>query len=189
MRLGDLADVRMGFSFRGRVQHDPAGNVAVIQMKDIDDLNQVQLADAIRVTLPPEKRRHLVHEGDLIFSSRGRISNPAALVPPGIEPAILAAPMLLIRPYRVLPAYLQWFINSPSTQATLATLAKGTSVRMITTDAISDLEVPVPDLKRQHWFADIALLAQREQVIMTEIAQQRKRLIEGVLMQHTKNSR
>jgi len=29
----------MGYPFRSRLEHDPAGDVAVVQMKDIDDAN------------------------------------------------------------------------------------------------------------------------------------------------------
>jgi len=36
MDFGDLAEVQMGYPFRSRLEHDPQGDIAVIQMKDID---------------------------------------------------------------------------------------------------------------------------------------------------------
>ena len=187
MKLGDIADVRMGYPFRSRLEHDPAGDVAVIQMKDIDDANLLHAEDAIKVSLPEGKGHHLIHEGDLVFRSRGR-SNSVALVAAGIGEAVLAAPMLLIRPRTVLPAYLHWFINLPTTQANLAALAEGTSVRMISKDALLDVDVPVPGMNRQRRIVDVAALALREQSLIAEIAAQRKRLTEGVLMRYAKNS-
>ena len=100
MKLGDLADVKMGYPFRSRLEHDPQGDVAVIQMKDIDDANLLHAEEAIRVTLPKGKTHHLLRAGDLLFRSRGR-SNGAAQVLEGIGPAVLSAPMLLIRPHKV----------------------------------------------------------------------------------------
>lgn len=188
MKLGDIADVRMGYPFRSRLEHDPAGDVAVIQMKDIDDANLLHTEDATKVSLPEGKGHHLIHEGDLVFRSRGR-SNSVALIAADIGEAVLAAPMLLIRPRAVLPAYLHWFINLQTTQANLAALAEGTSVRMISKDALLDLDVPVPSMSRQRRIVDIAALAQREQALMTDIAAQRKRLTDGVLMRYAKNSR
>lgn len=188
MKLGDVADVRMGYPFRSRLEHDPAGDVAVIQMKDIDDANLLHTEDAIKVSLPEGKGHHLIHEGDLVFRSRGR-SNSVALVAADIGEAVLAAPMLLIRPHAVLPAYLHWFINLPATQASLASLAEGTSVRMISKDALLDVDVPVPSMSRQRRIVDVAVLALREQTLMADIAAQRKRLTEWVLMRYAKNSR
>ncbi len=183
MKLADIADVRMGYPFRSRLEHDPAGEVVVIQMKDIDDANLLHAEDAIKVSLPEGKGHHLIHEGDLVFRSRGR-SNSVAQVAADIGDAVLAAPMLLIRPRNVLPAYLRWFINLPATQASLAALAEGTSVRMISKDALQDLDVPLPSMARQRGIVDVAVLAQREQALMADIASQRKRLTEGILSRY-----
>ena len=103
MNLGELAEVQMGYPFRSRLEHDPQGDVTVIQMKDIDDANLLHAEEAIQVALPKGKTHHLLCAGDLLFRSRGR-SNGAAQVLEGIGPAVLAAPMLLIRPHKVLPA-------------------------------------------------------------------------------------
>jgi hypothetical protein len=185
MKLGEIADVRMGYPFRSRLEHDPEGDVMVIQMKDIDDTNLLRAESAVRVALPEGKGHHLIHEGDLVFRSRGR-SNSVALVATNLGDAVLAAPMLLIRPRTVLPTYLHWFINFPATQAALAAMAEGTSVRMISKDAIKDLDVPLPSLLRQRRIVEIASLAQREQALMAGISARRKRLAEGVLMQYAR---
>ncbi|MBK7767536.1 MAG: hypothetical protein IPI44_16500 [Sulfuritalea sp.] len=77
------------------------------------------------MNLADVKEHHLIRRGDLVFRSRGR-TNSVALVLADIGPAVLAAPMLLIRPGEVLPAYLLWYINLPTVQATLAAQAEGT---------------------------------------------------------------
>lgn len=177
----------MGYPFRSRLEHEPMGDVGVIQMKDIDGDDIQSLDDVTRVSLPDGKAHHLLQEGDLIFRSRGR-SNSVALVAANIGKAVLAAPMLLIRPSDVLPAYLMWFINLPSTQATLAALSEGTSVRMISKEAIQDLDVVVPSIHRQKLIVEIAALEQQEEALLADIAAQRKRLINGVLMRYAKNS-
>jgi hypothetical protein len=182
MNLGELAEVRMGYPFRSRLEHDPQGDVAVIQMKDIDDANLLHAEEASRVVLPRGKTRHLLRAGDLLFRSRGR-SNGAALVAEGIGPAVLAAPMLLIRPHNVLPAYLCWYINAPATQAQLAALAEGTSVRMISAEALKALDVPLPSLPAQQRIAEIAAMADQEQSLLVSIATLRQRLTTHILMQ------
>lgn len=181
MKLGELAEVQMGYPFRSRLEHDPRGDVAVIQMKDIDDANLLHSEEAIRVSLPKGKARHLLRAGDLLFRSRGR-SNGAAQVLDGIGSAVLAAPMLLIRPHRVLPEYLCWYINAPATQAQLAALSEGTSVRMISAKALKALDVPQPPLAAQQRIVQAAALAQQEQSLLARIATLRQRLTTHMLM-------
>ena len=183
MKLHDVADVQMGYPFRSRLEHDPQGDVAVIQMKDIDDANLLHAEGAVRVTLPKGKTHHLLRPGDLLFRSRGR-SNGAARVRSGIGTAVLSAPMLLIRPNRVLPDYLCWFINTPAVQAQLAAHAEGTSVRMISAEALKALDVPLPTRSMQERIVQAAALAEQEQALMARIAIQRERLITHILMQH-----
>lgn len=180
--LGELAEIQMGYPFRSRLEHDPQGNVAVIQMKDIDDTNLLDAEKVIQVVLPRGKTHHLLRAGDLLFRSRGR-SNGATQVLEGIGPAVLAAPMLLIRPHNVLPAYLRWYINAPATQAQLAGLAEGTSVQMISAEALKGLKVPLPALAVQQRIVQVAALAEQEQSLLARIANLRQRLNSHLLLQ------
>lgn len=185
MILGSLTDVQMGYPFRARFEHDPIGDVTVIQMKDIDDTNLLHPETANKVCLPKGKAHHMLKPGDLVFRSRGR-SNGTALVGDGIGAAVLAAPMLLIRPTAVLPAYLCWFLNAPATQAQLASLAAGTSVQMISAEALKSLDVPVPSPERQRQIVTLATLAEREQALLQEISQARHRLVTHILTQYAR---
>jgi len=187
-KLGDVADVRMGYPFRSRLEHDPAGDVMVVQMRDIDDSSFLHTEDVVKVSLPDIKESHLLQAGDLLFRSRGR-SYTVAQVENGVGNAVLAAPMLLIRPRAALPAYLHWFINLPKTQAVLSAMATGTAVQMISKDALMTLEVPVPGMKQQLKIVELAALAAREQALMADVANQRRQLVEGVLTQYANNSR
>ena len=177
----------MGYPFRSRLEHDPAGEVSVVQMKDIDAANQVRVDRAIRVSLPEGKTHHLLRPGDLLFRSRGQ-SNGAAQVSEGIGEAVVAAPILRIRSHSVLPEYLCWFLNTPLTQMQLAAVAAGTSVLMISAEALKDLEVPVPPATVQRRIAEAAALADREQSLMARIATERHRLTTHHLIRHARRT-
>lgn len=188
--LADIAEVRMGYSFRSRLEADAEGDVAVIQMKDIDDANLLHPEGLARIYMPDLKDRHLVQEGDLLFRSRG-VTNSVALVGGCLGRAVLAAPMLLIRPRTeiVEPAYLQWFINHPATQAALAGLAAGTAVKMIGKGVLDGLEVALPPLERQRLIVEVAQLSSREADLMQELRGRRKALIEGILLREAQEAR
>ncbi len=188
--LVDIAEVRMGYSFRSRLETDAEGDVVVIQMKDIDDANLLHPEGLARIQMPDLKDRHLVQVGDLLFRSRG-VTNSASLVGGGIGRAVLAAPMLLIRPRTeiVEPAYLQWFINHPATQAVLAGQAAGTAVKMIGKGVLDNLKVVLPPLERQRLIVEVAQLASREAALLDELRGRRKALLEGILLREAQEAR
>jgi hypothetical protein len=181
MMLGAIADIQMGYAFRSRLEHDPKGDVAVVQMKDIDEANLLHTEDTVRIVLPKGKTHHLLRPGDLLFRSRGR-SNGAARVAEGVGAAVLAAPMLLIRPHAVIPEYLCWYINAPATQAQLASVAEGTSVQMISAEALKALEIPLPSPRIQERIVLAAALAGQEQSLLARIASLRQNLANHLLM-------
>lgn len=179
-KLGNVADIYSGFPVRSRITHDEDGAVAIVQMKDIDDDGTLHFERAARQHLPAARAHHLLQSGDLVFRSRGQ-NNLAALVTDDPGEAVLASPLLLIRPRTALPAYLHWHLNLPATQATLATLSAGTSVQMISKSVLAHIELPVPDLLRQQLIVNAAALAAVEQKLARQIATARKQLIDHVL--------
>lgn len=183
MRLGDLADIQLGYPFRSRLEPELEGGVLVVQMKDIDDANRLQVAEAVRLPLPRRGDHHLLKPGDLLLRSRGR-NYGVALTPEGLPQAILAAPMVRIRPNasKALPAYLHWYLNAPGGQAQITAMAAGTSVLMVSVEEIKDLKVPLPSLERQAAIADLAQLANQEHHLLSEIAGLRRRLTTHILM-------
>ena len=187
-KLGQVASIRMGYPFRSRLEHDAMGAIAVVQMKDIDDASALHVEDAVRVELADFKEHHLIRPGDLVFRSRGR-TNSVALVSANIGPAVLAAPMLLVRPVDVSPAYLLWYINLPATQATWAAQAEGRSGRMVGGAAPEVLEIPVPCRGKQQLIVEVSALATAEQCLLEQIAHARKRLADGVLLRYARNAR
>ena len=188
-KLVDIAEVRMGYTFRSRLEPEMDGDVAVIQMKDIDESNLLHPEGLARIRMPELKDRHLVQEGDLMFRSRG-VTNTAALVAGNLGRSVLAAPMMLIRPdtERVQAEYLLWFINQASIQKILSVQAAGTAVKMISKAALEQLEVSVPPLKTQKSIVEIGHLATLEAQLATKLMERRKVLIDGALMKQAKET-
>lgn len=183
MKLKYLADIAMGHSFRSRLEQVEGGGMAVIQMKDLTEDNRLNVASMARIDLAEVNARQYVEPNDIVFRSRGQ-TNTAVLITGDVGDAVIAAPLLRIRPKEtVLPAYLAWFINLPVSQAWLTTQAEGTAVRMISKQSLAGLDVVVPLLERQHAIVQLAELANEEQRLLTELAGKRKRCMDGILMQ------
>lgn len=188
MKIKKLATVQMGYSFRSRLEASEGGGVAVIQMKDLLDDNTVGCDGLVRINMEAMKDHHLAQRGDLVFRSRGSLTTAAVLLDdPG--KAVVAAPLLRIRVTKldkVLPEYLNWYISQRDAQIFLTSRAKGTVQKMISKQAIEDLEVALPTLEKQKNIVELATLSAREQTLLHALADKREQYISTVLMQFAK---
>ena len=187
-KIKKLATVQMGYSFRSRLEVSTGGNIAIIQMKDLLNNNTVDCSSLAKVDMGIVKKHHLAQKGDLIFRSRGLVTTSAILLEnPG--KTIVAAPLLRIRvtkPNKVLPEYLNWYISQRDAQIFLTSRAKGTVQKMISKQAIENLEVALPSLEQQKNIVELASLSAREQIILNTLAEKRKQYISTILMQSAK---
>ncbi|HON94129.1 MAG TPA: restriction endonuclease subunit S [Sedimentisphaerales bacterium] len=188
MKIKELATVQMGYSFRSRLEAAEDGGVAVILMKDLLDDNTVGCDGLVRINMEAMKDHHLAQRGDLVFRSRGSVTTAAVLLEdPG--KAVVAAPLLRIRvtkPEKVLPEYLNWYISQRDAQIFLTSRAKGTVQKMISKQAIEDLEVVLPSLEKQKNIVELATLSAREQTLLHTLADKREQYLSTVLMQFAK---
>ena len=135
-KLKDLATISSGVTFRARIEASQAGNVRLIQMKDLGADNLVHLASCVRIEHPKPKPSQLAERGDIIFRSRGQ-AHTAALLNQAAASAIVAAPLFRIRAdqARIQPEFLLWWLNQASAQAYFASHACGTMVQMVSKQA------------------------------------------------------
>jgi len=187
-KLKEITSVQMGYSFRSRLEASEGGGVAVIQMKDLLGDNTVGCDGLVRINIKAMKEHHLAQRGDLIFRSRGSLTTAAVLLEdPG--KAVVAAPLLRIRVTKkdlVLPEYLNWYISQRDAQIFLTSRAKGTVQKMISKQAIEDLEVALPSLEKQKNIVELAMLSAREKTLLHTMADKREQYISTVLMQFAK---
>ncbi|WP_324311915.1 restriction endonuclease subunit S [Geobacter sulfurreducens] len=182
-RLGDISLIQIGYSFRGRLEAETSGAVAVIQMKDLV-ADVVEPGGLVRIDMERPREHHLARVGDLVFRSRG-VTNTCAILLDDPGEAVVSAPLFRIRvtDRQLLPQYLNWYINQPPAQAFLASHAKGTAQQMISKDALENLEVFIPPLERQKAIIGVAALADQEQNLMKTLAEKRKQYLSAKLIE------
>lgn len=187
VKLKDIASIRTGYAFRGKVERDPCGTVGVIQMKDIDNYNCLDLNDMYKVQIEDLDKRHLLRRNDILFRSRG-VSNTAALVEREVGQAVASAPLTVIRvkSHQANPAYVTWYINQPQGQEQIKRLSEGTSLLMVSKSALEILEIDLPTLDKQKAIVEMAALSQREQQLIDKLGRKRKAFVDAVLMRQAK---
>ena len=185
MKLRDYAQIYTGYTYRGSLKESTKGNTAIIQMSDASQEGVAQPAQFARTQLDQFPAHYLLGPGDLIFRARGLV-NTCALITEPLARTICIAPLIFIRvvvPNELLPAYLQWFINLTSTQKQIATFARGSTVRMISVEAMLGLELVVPTLASQQEIIATTQLQQQIGLALTELTQKRNDYTEQALLQ------
>lgn len=182
--LGDIAEVRIGHSFRDGVTPDAEGNVVVLQSKDLADATSETAGDPVRVALDRFDAALLVLPGDVVFLARGT-RYPAVAVPEMLDGALVAAPLYLIRPdqARADARYLAAIIAAPAIQAKLKAEAKGSYIPQVPADAIRALEIPLPPLPEQRAIAALADLARQEARLAAALAAHRSVWLHALAVQ------
>lgn len=176
LELGEVADIRSGYPFRGAIEEVTTGGVLVAQMRDVDVSDGVRWPNAVRAELLGRKPPDWLQGGDLLFVARGGRFFAACISEPP-EPAVCGPHLLHLRVRSgcsVLPAFLAWQLNQSPLQRRLHVAAEGSSQLSIRVGEIAALEIAVPTLEQQARIVGLAGAALRERHLLAQLAHNRE---------------
>ncbi len=179
-RLKDIAELRIGYQFRGKVKPDPAGMVRVIQIKDIDADQRIRVADLVVVAIE-RPGPYLTEPGDVLFLGRGH--RLYAVVVPEVQPNTIATGyFFILRPnVRVVRSeYLAWSMNQPEFQESLRPFHRGTHMPMVSRTDVEDLRIHLPPLDVQRRILKLHDLLDEERRLSAAIQERRSLLVQAV---------
>ncbi len=180
-RLGDIATIRQGYHFRKKIEHNPDGDICVVQSGDIT-ANRVASEGLVRVSGERIKPEYHLQPRSLLLKARGTNYTAALFDIEGIK-AVAAYHFLVvaIQNHELLPKYLTWFVNRPQSQYFLSQVASGSYIKALSPQALATFEVTIPSIEQQELIVNIDHLAQRESVILDEIKAKRNQMIQSIL--------
>lgn len=185
--LIDIASIRSGHLFRGKIEADAAGTLKVIQIGDITPDARLKIASLTSIRQSEIKSSQLLEPGECIFISRGQRKHAVAL-PPTIDRTIATSQFFILRPVEwVLPEYLAWYINQRPAQRYIEEHSRGSAVTLINLEALKMLEIPVPTVEAQRRIVQVDELRRREKELLQMIERKRSVLIETTLVKATRS--
>lgn len=178
--LGDLAEVRSGYSFRSRVEEDSGGDLLVFQIRSLVERGTVQAEDGMRIYFPEVSPNLLLRRGDVLFAARG-MRNVAAVIDFDPDRAIASGQLLWMRlkSEAIGPAYLAWWLNQRPAEQFFDKNKRGTRMPIITRRALLELPVAVPSHEWQRRFVELDQLHLRERAIAIRLSEKRDQLYEA----------
>lgn len=191
--LAAAVSVSGGHALRGAVDELPAGDVAVIQMRNVDAEAGVDWRGVNRVTLPPARSTSLLSAGDVIFTTRG--TRNFALALEGVPGSSVCSPHFFV--FRVaasagiIPQFLAWQINQRPAQEYFRREATGSYILNIRREVVENLPLVLPPLEQQRAIVALADAARAERAALAALIDNRNRQMEAIalgLHRHEQNS-
>lgn len=178
--LCHIADIRVGYSFRTKIENDPAGDVRVLQISDIRNIAVLDPQELPLVRWSVASTPPLLRPGDVVMPARGEHYD--ALVVESDEPTVASGQLFVIAPKSttVCPDYLCWFLNQPESQNYILKNRAGSSIPSLSRAVLSDLPVALPSQEAQQKILDLAQLWQREQVLSQQLLANRQKMLDGI---------
>ena len=174
-QLGDVAEARPGYPFRGAIKSVPGGELAVVQIKNADPEQGVDWGALVNTTPAGRKSPDWLRSGDVLFIARGN-RNVAVHLEQVPSRAVCAPQFYLLRVKGdlVLPAYLAWYLNEGPAQRYLEQSAEGSVVTSIRRQILEALPLPIPNLERQQVIVNLADAVRREKQLTEQLIRNRE---------------
>lgn len=181
MRLGGLSEIQSGHITRGRIVPQGDGAYRLLQARDVDaDSLSYEVDTMVRFNPVKSSKDWTLKAGDLLFMARGA-RNYTVLVKDDLPDDVLAAAcffIIRINTRQVLPNYLHWYLNQePVAHYLLQHSGRGVNMPVVKRAVLEGIDVPVPPLETQRKVADLAMLMQKERMLLHQLAEKRVGLI------------
>jgi len=178
--LRHVADIRVGYSFRTKIENDPAGDVRVLQISDIRNAAVFDPQALPRVKWPVATRPPLLRPGDVVIPARG--DHYEALLLQSNEPMVASGQLFVIEPRTssVRSDYLCWFLNRPESSNYILKNRAGSSIPSLSRPVLGDLPITIPTLETQRKILAMAQLWEEEQMLSHRLLFNRQKMLEGI---------
>lgn len=174
-KLGEIAKLKTGLFAKPEAK----GDLVYLQVKHFDEngLLKTEIYPDLNENKVTEK--HLLSDGDILFAAKGT-KNFATVYENHNPPAVASTSFFVIRIKEkgLLPQFLAWYLNQPSTLKKLKEQAIGTAIPSISKAILEDLDIPEPETQVQHMILEIAALMRRENKIQNRLSKLRETKIQ-----------
>lgn len=174
VKLNDFCDIMNGHSFRGKIKPIEDGNVSVIQLSDINELQGIDFNNLVRTRFEPKKEDVFLKKGDVLCVSKGPRLYAICLgeVP---EKTLASFHMSVIRVSKdnILPEFVSWHLNN-SQKYFLRNSQGGSGVTHMSKSKLEELPVALPSIEAQETIKKLEILKKKEKKIMKRLGSLRE---------------
>lgn len=178
VKLGQIADIRTGYTIREGLSKSIPGDKFLVQMSDFDALNKGVVDNVKTTNMRVRSPDWMLQESDLLLKARGSDLTPV-VVQKMFHGAVFTHPLLRIRVDRefAVPEFIAWLLSRSNIQTQLQRLTAGTLMQVLKLDDLKGVELYLPSLDRQQKIQEIVQLMNHEQKLLSHLKTKRKQLV------------
>lgn len=181
-KLSNIATIKTGVFAKTVTK----GEAVYLKSQHFDEYGQLRRKLHADLYINDVIENHLLKPGDVLFAAKGT-KNIAALFEAHNPPAVASTSFFVIRLIKysgnqVMPEYLVWFLNHPTTQKLLKSQAIGSSTASISKAVLDELEIYIPDIQTQTIILKINQLRKSEKKIRQQIDILRETVIQQQIL-------
>lgn len=183
MNLKQVADIQTGYLFRTKVPEDPNGNVMVVQMKDCSVMNGIDWENCVKTQLNQVREHEWLREGDILIPSRGNNYQAVYIDSRIADRKAVAAPhffVIRVTSPKILPKYLDWWLNLQTSQKYLNQNVEGTVTKSIRRPVLQALPIKIPSLSKQENIISIAETVKQERLTALKLIENSEQLMNAI---------
>lgn len=185
IKLGDIADIFYGPFQKAQMK----GGVKYLVASHFDEYLQPALFKDSYIDESENMERYLLTTNDVILTGKGlRLFawNFKSSFGPAV-PSSLFYTLRLERTDKVLPQYLEIFLNLDKTNSKLKSLSKGTSIPSIQKGELQNLKIKLPSLENQKQIILISNIINRDIDLTQQLLEKKTILKKGILNELVNN--
>lgn len=183
--LKQIAQIRAGHAFRGRIEDIPGAAVRVIQMKDVDTERGINWTGLVATGLAGRKQPDWLKTGDLLFAARG--NRYFAILLEDVPFDTVLSPhffhLTVKREAKVLPGFLAWQINQEPIQHYLQKSSHGSMIQAIGRQVLDNMPIAIPPLQQQEAVIALNNTWRQELRVMAALTENMQRTMTGIARQ------
>lgn len=182
IKLSDIATVKAGHPFRGKVEENDDGNAYAVQIRDVDAEGNILWNQLVKADITAHRSPVWLNKNDILFMARG-IRNVAAHVDSIEHPTVCVPHFYIIQlsdDTDIIPEFLAWQLNQDIAQRYYAKSAEGSAQVSIRRAVIEDTPLTIPDIKKQQAIADFDKCYKQEKQILTALIENRQQQVKAI---------
>ena len=182
-KLKELVIIRFGINGKASVD----GEISYIQGKDFDAYGRFNNKEIFLTPVNTVSERDYLIGGEILFSGKG-IRNYGGVWNGEIDNAVASSTfyVLTLISNEIIPEFLAWYLNSVPVQAKLKIIAKGATISNIPKRELQEVEIWIPDIKKQKIIVNLDKLRKKENILLKEISAIKNLLIRKILSNQIK---
>ncbi len=183
-KLYNIADIRPGHPFRGTITPAPDAETHVVQVRDIDNFDEVNAGQLITTQLTGRKQPDWLLAGDILFVAKGarHFATHVRKLPEYsvCSPHFFIARVSQEQKSKVLPEFISWQLNQLPAQRYFQKCAEGSLYVSIRRKILEDTPITLPPIATQKQIISLHRAAIKEQKILRQLINNRQQQLNAV---------